>query len=137
MDAQCILHQVPLLSTQVTNLLNYIEPCVDPNMSARRAGISIESNGMRDALEKGVEHLLLADQVANNLGNKHKNVQVSGVTVQKKTRPTTGGPSLMLIRRIYVSSVPRERGVTEKVNFGRAKGNSGVPTKDNNYWTKT
>ena len=47
MAAQYIPHQGPLLpSTRVTNLLNSIEPCVDPNIAARRAGISIESNGM-------------------------------------------------------------------------------------------
>jgi hypothetical protein len=44
--AQYIPHQVPLPSTRVTNLSNSIEPCVDPNIAARRADISIESNGM-------------------------------------------------------------------------------------------
>ena len=50
--AQYISHQVPLFSTRVTNLINSIEPCVDPNIAAWRAGITLESNGMWDNLEK-------------------------------------------------------------------------------------
>ena len=90
MAAQHIPHQVPLFLTWVTNLLNFIEPYVDSNIAAQRAGISIESNGMWNNLEKGEETLLSVDPVANKLGKKHKNDQVSGVTGPKKTRPTTG-----------------------------------------------
>ena len=72
--AQYVLHQVPLSSTRVTNLLNYSESCVDPNSAVRRSVISIESNGMWNIWDKAVKHWLPDDPVANKLSKKRKNV---------------------------------------------------------------
>ena len=131
----------------MTNLLNYIEPYVGPNRSAQRAGISIESNGMWNNLEKGVETLLSVDPVANKLGKKRKNAQVSGVTGQKKNRPKTGMELRFYKYKEFAALTdaqreelrelrPKGKGSDRKYKFGKGKRKSNTPTKGNNHWTK-
>ena len=42
-------------------------------------------------MEKGVDNLLSADLVANKLGKKNNDAQMSGVTSPKNTRPKNKG----------------------------------------------
>ena len=146
---QYVPYQVPLPSTRVTNLLNSIETCVDPNIAARRAAITIEANNMWNNWEKAVEHLLPADPVANKIGKKRKNAHVSGVTSLKKVGPKTG-----VELRFYKHKEFRELTDAEKDELrelrpkgkggekGKAgkgqpgKGKPGKPTTKDNHWTK-
>ena len=147
MAAQYIPHQVPLFLTRVTNLLNSIEPCVDPNIAAYRAGISIESTGMWKDLDKGAETLLPVDLVANKLCRKRKNAQVSGVTGSKKTRPKTGVKLRFYKYKEFAALTdaqreelhelhPKGKGSDRKYKFGKDKGQFSTPTNGNNHTTK-
>ena len=147
MAAQYIPHQVPLSSTHMTNLLNSIEPRVDPNIAVWCARISIESNGMWDNWEKAVEHLLPADPVVNKLSRKLKNVHLSGVTSLKKVVSMTG-VELRFYKYNEFAALsdsqkegirelrPKGKGGNRKGKFGKGNGKGGVPTKGNNHWTK-
>ena len=136
--AQYIPHQVPLPLTRVTNLLNSIEPCVDPNISAWHAGISIDSNGMRDSWEKAVGYLLPADPVSDKLSKKSKNAHVYGVTSLKKVGPKTGVELRFYKHKEFVTLSdfqkeelrelhPKGKGGDGKGKFGKGKGKSGAP----------
>ena len=108
---------------------------------------SIKSNGMSNNLEKAVETLLSVNPVANKLGKKRKNAQVSGVTGQKKTRPTTGVELRFYKYKEFAALTdaqreelrelrPKGKGSDGKYKFGKDKGKSGTPTKGNNHRTK-
>ena len=142
--AQYIPHQGSPPSTRVTNLLNSIEPCVDPNIAAWRAGISIESNGMWGNWEKAVEHLLPADPVVNKLSKKYKNDHVSGVTSPEKVGPKTGVELRFYKYKEFAALsnaqnaelrelCPKGKGGDGKGKVGKGKGKSGVSTKGNNH----
>ena len=82
--------------------------------------------------------------LANKLGKKRKNTQVSGVTSQKKIRPTAGvelrfykykgfaaltGAQREELRELH----PKGKGSDGKCKFGKGKGKPNTPTKGNNH----
>ena len=94
-----------------------------------------------------MEKLLSADPVASKLYKKRKNAQVSGVTGQKKTRPTTGVELRFYKYKEFAALTdaqreelrelrPKGKGSDGKYTFGKGKRKYNTPTKDNNHWTK-
>ena len=102
---------------------------------------------MWNNLEKGVETLLSVDPEANELGEKRKNAQVSGVTGPKKTRPKTGVELRFYKYKEFAALTddqreelrelrPKGKWGDGKGKFGKGKVKSGTTTKGNNHWTK-
>jgi hypothetical protein len=90
--AEHIKEQIPEPRTRVQSLLDSIEGCKDPNVCARVAAISNETNGMLDDFEAAVAHLIPVCPVAAKVGKKRKNAQVSGLggNLKAGTGPKTG-----------------------------------------------
>ena len=65
--------------TRVQSLLDLFEGCKDPNVCARVAAISNESNGMLDDFEAAVAHLIPVCPVAVKVGKKRKNANTSNL----------------------------------------------------------
>ena len=87
-----IKEHIPEPCTRVQSLLNSIEGCKDPNVRARVAAISNESNEMLDDFEAAVAHLIPVYPVATKVGKKRKNAHISGLggNLKADTGPKTG-----------------------------------------------
>ena len=70
---------MPNLHTWLQSILDSIEGCINPNICARVAAVSNESNGMQADFELAVSNILPVCPIAVKVSKKRKNAQISGL----------------------------------------------------------